>query len=87
MLLLVSVLQGKKKVLTMSKPKFNLGSPWEEVKAKLKERNIHLTDEDLEYQQGREDELLKHLSEKMNKSKQEVKEIIESVSFNRGVAG
>lgn len=71
----------------MNSTKFNLGAPWEEVQAKLKERNIHLTDDDLKYEPGKEDMLLDHLASKMEKSKTEVKELIESVSFNRGVAG
>lgn len=71
----------------MSQQKLNLGSSWDDVKSKLKERNIDLTDDDLKLVPGQEDQLLEHLAGKMNKSKQEVKELIESVSFNRGVAG
>ena len=64
----------------------NLASPWEEVKEKLKEVNSELTDEDLQYQPGGEDELLQRLSKKMNKDVDAVKAWIESVSFTDGIA-
>ena len=65
---------------------FKLESPWEEVKEKLKELNISLTDEDLQYQPGEEEKLLSHLSVKLGKDKAAVKGLIESVSFNKGKA-
>jgi len=63
-----------------------LEAPWEEVKEQLKEIHLELTDEDLEYEPGREDELLERLSTKMNKDIHAVKAWIESVSFNKGKA-
>lgn len=63
-----------------------LHSPWNKVKEKLKENDITLTDEDLEYKQGQEDELLERLSTKMRKDKQAIKDYIESVSANKGKA-
>ena len=66
---------------------FKLEAPWEEVKEHLKEVNTVLTDEDLEYQQGQEDELLERLSAKLGKSKEDVKALIESVSYSKGMAG
>lgn len=83
----ISIAGSIENVFMSNSTRLKLGSPWEEVKAKIKERNIHLTDEDLTYEEGKEDELLERLSKKMKKNKQEVKEFIESVSFNRGVAG
>ena len=71
----------------MESSKLSLGSDWEEVKSKIKETNISITDEDLQYEEGREDELLERLSTKMNKSKEEVRAFIESVSVNKGLAG
>lgn len=59
-----------------------LEKPWQIVKEKLKEHNIALTDADLYYEKGREDELMERLAKKMNRSKQEIKEWIESLSFN-----
>jgi tRNA1(Val) A37 N6-methylase TrmN6 len=58
--------------------------PWAEVKEKIKEANIELSDEDLDH--PNEDVLLAHLSEKMNMSQADVKGWIESVSANKGKA-
>ncbi|HLG41315.1 MAG TPA: hypothetical protein VI461_16670 [Chitinophagaceae bacterium] len=63
-----------------------LEAPWEEVKEKLKENDITLTDEDLNYSPGHENELLEHLSRKMKKDKSAVKAYIESISYNKGKA-
>jgi hypothetical protein len=71
----------------MDNYQLKLEAPWSEVKEMLKEVNIELTDEDLELQPGGEKELLERLSGKMNKSVPEVKAWIESVSFNKGIAG
>jgi uncharacterized protein YjbJ (UPF0337 family) len=71
----------------MENQKFNLAAPWDEVKEKLKETNINLTDEDLTYQPGKEDELLARLQQKINKPSEEIRKLIESVSVNRGMAG
>jgi len=71
----------------MEQMQFRLHGPWEEVKEKIKEHNIELTDEDLDYQPGREEELLERLREKLGKSKQQIKALIESISYNSGKAG
>lgn len=71
----------------MENTKLSLGSDWEDVKSKIKETNISLTDEDLEYEKGREDELLERLARKMNRSKDEVRVFIESISVNKDLAG
>lgn len=67
--------------------RLNLKTPWNEVKEKLKEHNIDLSDEDLNYQPGNEDALLSRLALKLHKNKQEVKDYIESVSQNKSQAG
>ncbi len=61
-------------------------APWNEVKGMLQEINPELTEEDLNYERGRERELLERLSSKMNKSIDDVKGWIESVSHNSGLA-
>ena len=53
----------------------------------LKEANLELTDEDLEREPNGDRELLERLSRKMNKDVFAVKGWIESVSYNRGLAG
>jgi hypothetical protein len=63
-----------------------LEAPWVEVKEQLKELNLSLTDEDLEYIPGHEEELLKRLSTKLGMDILSVKTWIESVSYNEGKA-
>jgi uncharacterized protein YjbJ (UPF0337 family) len=67
--------------------RLNLRSPWHEVRERLKENDINLTDEDLDYHPGDEDELLEKLAGKMNKSKKQVKDYIESISHNDDKSG
>lgn len=66
--------------------KLILLTPWEEVKEKIKERNIGLTDEDLVYEPGQEEALLERLAMKMNRTKEEIRHFVESVAYNRDVA-
>ena len=63
-----------------------LQRPWEDVKEDLKENNIYLTDEDLAYEPGKEDQLLDRLEKKINLSKEKIIELIESISSNEGRA-
>jgi hypothetical protein len=65
---------------------FTLHTSWEEVKEQIKERNIDLTDADLFYEPGLEEALLHRLAAKMNKSPEEVRAFIESISYNKGLA-
>jgi uncharacterized protein YjbJ (UPF0337 family) len=45
---------------------------WNVVKGKLKQQYAQLTDEDLTYVEGKEDELFGRLQKKLGKSKQEI---------------
>jgi hypothetical protein len=63
-----------------------LEAPWEEVKDRIQEIHIDLTDEDLAYEEGKEKELLERVARKLNKSIPAVKAWIESVSHNKGLA-
>jgi hypothetical protein len=65
---------------------FKLEQPWDVVKEHLKENNIDLTDEDLEYHPGKEEQLLEHLEKKMHLSREKIIELIESISSNEGRA-
>ena len=65
----------------------NLRTPWSEVKERLKENDITLTDDDLDLQPGYEDALLERLSVKMNRSPEEIRAYIESVANNEDKAG
>lgn len=50
---------------------------WNMIKGKLKEEYGQLTDDDLVYREGQEEQLLGRLQQKLGKSKQEVKEMID----------
>jgi len=71
----------------MSSQPFKLNAPWDVVKERMKENNIDLTDEDLQYQRGKEDELLERLQQKIKRSKNDIKILIESISSNTERAG
>lgn len=64
-----------------------LKSSWNEVKEKLKENDLSLSDADLAYTPGQEAALLERLADKMNKSTDEVRAYIESISANKSKAG
>ena len=64
----------------------HLAAPWEEVKEKLKEVNTGLTDEDLSYEPGKEELLLKRLSRKLHRSEEDIRKWVESISTNEGKA-
>lgn len=49
---------------------------WNEKKGKLKQQYGKLTDDDLTYVEGKEDELLGRLQKRLGKSKDEVREIV-----------
>jgi hypothetical protein len=63
-----------------------LEAPWEQVKEMLKEVNPELTDDDLMYDTKQANILLETLSRKMNRSPEEIRTWIESVSHNKGKA-
>jgi len=64
-----------------------LQAPWEKVKERMKENDINLTDSDLEYIPGKEEELIQRLEKIMNRSRDQVIAYIESISSNEDLAG
>lgn len=52
---------------------------WNQVKGKMKEKYGELTDDDLQYSEGKEDQLLGRLQQKLGKSKDEVRRIISNM--------
>ncbi len=52
---------------------------WNQVKGKLKEEYAELTDDDLLYEEGKEDQLLGRIQKKTGKTKQEIKDWIDSM--------
>ncbi|MFT3682864.1 MAG: hypothetical protein QM791_21580 [Ferruginibacter sp.] len=70
----------------MSNNILNLNGRWQDVKEKLKEANPNLNDDDVTYIPGRENELIKKLAIKMNRTEEEIKGWIESVAYSSGQA-
>ncbi|HYV93766.1 MAG TPA: CsbD family protein [Chitinophagales bacterium] len=56
-----------------------LKGDWNQVKGKLKQHYADLTDNDLLFEEGKEDELLGRLQKKIGKSKEEVRAMIEQL--------
>jgi uncharacterized protein YjbJ (UPF0337 family) len=49
---------------------------WNEIKGKLKQKYADLTDDDLLFVEGKEDELLGRLQKKLGKSDREVRDLL-----------
>ena len=58
--------------------KFTLKGTWNEVKGKLKQKYADLTDDDLTYAEGKEDELLGRLQKRTGRTQEELRREIES---------
>jgi uncharacterized protein YjbJ (UPF0337 family) len=52
--------------------KLELKGKWNEMKGKVKQAHANLTDDDLKYEDGKDDELLGRLQQKLGKSKDEL---------------
>jgi len=52
--------------------KLELKGKWNELKGKLKQKYGDLTEDDLRYVEGKEDELLGNLQKKLGKTRQEL---------------
>ena len=59
--------------------KLKLKGTWNEVSGKIKKEYAALTEDDLLYEEGKDDELLGRLQVKIGKTKEEVKQWIESL--------
>jgi uncharacterized protein YjbJ (UPF0337 family) len=57
--------------------KLQFKGSWNELKGKLKQQYGNLTDDDLAFSEGKEDELLGRLQQRLGKSKDEVRQMIE----------
>ncbi|MGD1842132.1 MAG: CsbD family protein [Thermonemataceae bacterium] len=52
---------------------------WNEVKGKLKQKYGNLTDDDLTYAEGKEDELYGKIQQKTGETKEDIKKFIDSL--------
>jgi uncharacterized protein YjbJ (UPF0337 family) len=58
---------------------YNLKGNWNELKGKLKQKYAQLTDDDLRFAEGKDDELLGRLQKKLGKSKEALRTELESL--------
>ena len=57
--------------------KLQIKGNWNEIKGKLKQKYAQLTNHDLTFAEGKEEELLGRLQQRLGKSKEEVRREIE----------
>jgi uncharacterized protein YjbJ (UPF0337 family) len=56
--------------------KLQFKGEWHELKGKLRQKFADLTDDDLNYAEGQEEELLGHLQKKLGKTQQQISELV-----------
>lgn len=56
--------------------KLNIKGNWNEKKGKLKQKYAELTDDDLTYAEGKEEELIGRIQQRLGTSKEKAREII-----------
>jgi len=61
----------------MTKLQFKGG--WNEVKGKLKQKYGQLTDDDLTFAEGKDDELLGRLQKRLGRTKEQIREELEAI--------
>jgi len=59
--------------------KLKMNGSWNELKGKAKKEYADLTDDDLLYEDGKDDELIGRLQKKIGKTKEEVIKWVESL--------
>ncbi len=59
--------------------KLKMRGSWNEVKGKLKQKYADLTDDDLMFAEGKEDEFFGRLEKRLGKSKEEIRKEIEKI--------
>ena len=52
---------------------------WNEMKGKIKQQYANLTDDDLKYEEGKEDELYGRIQKKTGRTKEEVKKWLDTL--------
>jgi uncharacterized protein YjbJ (UPF0337 family) len=55
---------------------------WNETSGKLKQKYANLTDDDLLFKEGQEDELLGRLQKKLGKTKKEMRNLVGDLQHN-----
>lgn len=57
--------------------KLQIKGNWNEIKGKLKQKFADLTDDDLTFTEGKEDEMLGRLQQRLGKSEEEIRRAVE----------
>jgi len=65
--------------LSVTMTRLNFKGSWNEVKGKLKQKYGQLTDNDLTFAEGKQDEFLGRLQQKLGKSKEDLRSEIENL--------
>lgn len=63
----------------MNSTELKLKGNWNQIKGKIKEKYGKLTEDDLQYQEGKADQLLGKIQERTGESKQAIKEFIDQI--------
>jgi uncharacterized protein YjbJ (UPF0337 family) len=58
--------------------KLDLKGNWNEIKGKLKQKYAQLTDDDLTFAEGKEEEMMGRLQQRIGKKKEEIRAEIEN---------
>ena len=58
--------------------KLQMKGNWNQTKGKLKQKYANLTDDDLKYVEGKEDELLGRIQKRTGKTREEIEKAIEN---------
>jgi uncharacterized protein YjbJ (UPF0337 family) len=64
---------------TQKMTRLQLKGNWNEIKGKLKQKYAQLTDDDLKFAEGKEEELLGRLQQRLGKSPEEIHKEIELI--------
>ena len=56
--------------------KLNIKGNWNELAGKLKQKFAELTDDDLLFKEGKDEELLGRLQQKLGKTKEQIRDLI-----------
>ncbi len=56
--------------------KLNIKGNWNELTGKLKQKFAELTDDDLLFKEGKEEELIGRLQQKLGKTKEQIRDLI-----------
>ena len=59
--------------------KLQMKGSWNEMKGKLKQKYAQLTDDDLTFAEGKEEELLGRLQQRLGKAKEDIRRVLEEM--------